>query len=328
MLRERGKSDIMAGIGDENHMGNAFFYEWEVDLIEWLQNTMGSIGEGIAKAFSVIGGETISLLILLVVLFCYKKAAGMRCGFTILAASMWFPMIKNIALRLRPYMVHEGRVSVLLKAEADADAMDVVQQGYSFPSGHSAMAVASYISIAREVRKRWMWFLAVIVPLMIGLSRFAVGVHYPTDVMAGWAVGLLAFGFSVLMEKLVKKEWLRYVILLAMTLPGILWCTSRDYFSALGLLIGMTAAVPYEKKYVNFQDTRNIWAMIIRVIGAFAIYVLLNKLLKMPFSAEWLDSGKLGANLVRTARYAVILFLIVGIYPKCFPLLEKIGKKK
>lgn len=308
-------------------MGNTFYYEWEVDLIEWLQNTMGSIGEGIAKALSFIGGETISLLVLLVVLFCYKKAAGMRCGFTILAASMWFPMIKNIALRLRPYMVHEGRVSVLMQAEADADAMDVVQQGYSFPSGHSAMAVACYTSIAHEIRKKWMWFLAVIISLLIGLSRFAVGVHYPTDVLAGWVVGLLAFGFGLLMEKYVKKEWIRYAILLAITLPGIFWCTSRDYFSALGLLIGMTAAVPFERKYVNFQDTRNVWAMILRVVGAFAIYAVLNKVLKMPFSTEWLDSGTLGANLVRSARYAIILFLIVGIYPKCFPVFEKIGKK-
>ena len=310
-------------------MGNVFYFDWEVDLIEWLQNAMGSAGEAISKVLSIIGGETVSLVLLLAVLFCYSKKAGMRCGFTILAASMWFPMIKNIALRLRPYMVHEERVNVLLKAEADADAMDVIQQGYSFPSGHSAMAAACYVSIAREVRKRWMWFLAVIIPLLIGLSRFAVGVHYPTDVLAGWVVGLLAFGFSVLLEKYVKKEWLRYVILLAITLPGIFWCTSRDYFSALGLLIGMTAAVPFEKKYVDFQDTRNPFAMILRVIGAFAIYLALNKVLKMPFSTEWLDSGKLVPNLVRAARYAIILFIVIGIYPKVFPAFEKIkiGKK-
>jgi membrane-associated phospholipid phosphatase len=308
-------------------MGNTFYFDWEVDLIKWLQTAMGSFGEAISKVLSIIGGETVSLVVLLAVLFCYGKKAGMRCGFTILAASMWFPMIKNIALRLRPYMVHEG-IEPLLLPESDAEAMDVVQQGFSFPSGHSAMAAACYASIGREVKKRWMWFLAVIIPLLIGLSRFAVGVHYPTDVLAGWAVGLLAFGFGVLMEKYVKKEWLRYVILLAITLPGIFWCTSRDYFSALGLLIGMTVAVPFEKKYVDFKDTRNAWAMILRVVGAFAIYYLLNTVLKMPFKKEWLDSGTLVPNLVRSARYAIILFIIIGIYPKVFPAFEKIGKKK
>ena len=127
------------------------------------------------------------------------------------------------------------------------------------------------------------------------------------------------------MEKYVKKEWLRYVILLAITLPGIFWCTSRDYFSALGLLVGMTAAVPFEQKHVNFQDTRNPFAMILRVAGAFAIYLVLNKVLKLPFSKEWLDSGKLLPNLVRSASYAVILFIVVGIYPMVFPDFEKIG---
>ena len=309
-------------------MGNVFYFDWEVDLIEWLQNAMGSIGEGIAKAVSSIGGETISLLVLLVVLFCYSKEAGKRCGFTILTSSMLFPMIKNIVLRVRPYMAHQDRVKALMKVEADADLNDIVQQGYSFPSGHSASAAATYVSIAREVRKKWMWIIAVVIPLLIGLSRFAVGVHYPTDVLAGWAVGLLAVGFCVLLEKKVRKEWVRYAILLAVTVPGIFWCTSRDYFTSLGLLIGMTAAVPFEKKYVNFKDTRNIWAMILRVAGAFAIYVLLNKVLKMPFSKEWLDSGMLGPNLVRTARYAVILFVIIAVYPKVFPLFEKIGKKQ
>ena len=305
-------------------MGNTFYFDWEVDLIEWVQNTMGSVGETVSKVLSFIGGETIALLVMLVVLFCYKKEAGKRCGYSILAASMWFPMIKNIALRLRPYMVHQDRVTALMKVEEDADLMDVVQQGYSFPSGHSATSAASYFSIAREVRKRWMWFLAVIIPLLIGLSRFMVGVHYPTDVLAGWAVGLLAVGFGAVMEKHVKQEWLRYAILLAVSVPGIFWCTSRDYFTGLGLLIGMTAAVPFEKKYVDFRDTRNVFAMILRVIGAFAIYLVLNKVLKIPFGKEWLDSGELLPNLVRTARYAIILFVVVGVYPMVFPAFEKI----
>ena len=310
-------------------MGNIFYFDWEVDLIEWIQNTMGSVGEAISKVVTFLGGETCLLIILLVMLFCYKKEAGKRCGFTILAASMWFPMIKNIALRMRPYMAHPERINALSIVEPDADPMDIVQQGFSFPSGHCASAVAVYGGVARELKRRWVWFVAVVIALLIGLSRFIVGVHYPTDVLVGWVIGILAILFSILMEKVVKREWLRYVILLVISLPGILWCSSRDYYSSLGMLIGMTAAVPFEMKYVNFRDTRNPFAMILRVAGAFAIYLVLNKVLKMPFSTEWLDSGKLVPNLVRTARYAIILFIVIGVYPKVFPVFEKIrfGKK-
>ena len=173
-----------------------------------------------------------------------------------------------------------------------------------------------------------MWTLAIVMPLLIGLSRIAVGVHYPTDVLAGWAVGLAAIGFNMALVKYVKKEWIRYAILLVLTVPGIFWCTSRDYFTALGLLIAAAVAFPYEEKYVKFRDTRNIWAMILRAAGAFVIYFALNTLLKTPFSKEWLDSGELLANLVRTARYAVILFVIIGVYPRVFPVFEKIGKKQ
>ena len=67
--------------------------------------------------------------------------------------------------------------------------------------------------------------------------------------------------------------------------------------------------------------------MILRLAGAFAIYAVLNSVLKLPFNKEWLNNGTLGANLIRTARYAIILFTIVGVYPRVFPLFEKIGKK-
>ena len=68
--------------------------------------------------------------------------------------------------------------------------------------------------------------------------------------------------------------------------------------------------------------------MILRTAGAFVLYFGLNTLLKMPFSDEFLDSAGLGALLVRTARYTVDLFVIMGIYPKIFPLFEMVGQRK
>ena len=67
--------------------------------------------------------------------------------------------------------------------------------------------------------------------------------------------------------------------------------------------------------------------MILRVLGAFAIYYVLNTLLKLPFSREFLSGGTMGSFLVRAARYSLIIFTIIGIYPMVFPLFEKIGKK-
>ena len=65
----------------------------------------------------------------------------------------------------------------------------------------------------------------------------------------------------------------------------------------------------------------------LRVAGALVIYLVLNQLLKLPFSEAFLSDVSLPAFLVRTARYALMIFLIVGVYPKVFPLYEKIGQK-
>lgn len=62
----------------------------------------------------------------------------------------------------------------------------------SFPSGHSANAAMIYLSLAlllpREHRGRWV-AAALVVALMVGASRVMLGVHWPSDVVGGWAYG-------------------------------------------------------------------------------------------------------------------------------------------
>ena len=302
--------------------------EWEVNWIEWIQNTLGSLNSAVGSALSFIAGEIGLLLMLLILLFCWKKESGKRLALTVTAVNTWLPMIKAVVMRPRPYMEYPDRIRGVADIGSSASMDSVSAQGYSFPSTHSASAASLFIPLANEVKKKWMWITVILLNFLVGVGRAATGMHYPTDILAGCVLGLAGAGICLLLEKKVKNSWIRHLVLLASVLPGLFFVRTEDYFTCLGLLTGLIAAIHFEEKFVNYSDTRKVLAMILRVAGAFVLYFVLNTLLKLPFSKEFLAGETLAPFLVRTARYTVIIFAIIGVYPMVFPLYEKIGKKK
>jgi len=62
---------------------------------------------------------------------------------------------------------------------------------YSFPSGHALISLCFYLALAEiEGRKRAWRLAAVLFAVAIGLTRIYLGVHYPTDVAAGFATAI------------------------------------------------------------------------------------------------------------------------------------------
>ncbi|MCR5097105.1 MAG: phosphatase PAP2 family protein [Erysipelotrichaceae bacterium] len=302
--------------------------EWEVRIIEWLQSHVDSFAIYLGRLLTFVGGEKGLMIVILTVMFCWKKEVGKKVALILTAMSTWLTMIKAVVKRPRPYLQYPDRVKMLAKVEVEAAADDVAAQGYSFPSMHSASVSLLYFTLAEFVKKKWTWILAVILTLFIAYSRVMVGAHYPTDVLAGLLIGFVSMAIYGLLVKIVKKEWLQNLILFLSALPGLIFVRTQDYYTSLGMLIALLGVIPFEEKYVNYQSTDSIIAKILRVAGSLVVYFALNSLLKLPFSSEFLDSGSFFSLIVRTIRYAIVMFVVLGVYPLIFPLYEKIGKGK
>ncbi len=305
--------------------GNTFFLPVEVQLMEWLQANLGKTAISIISAMSMFGEELIMILILGILYWGFHKELAKRIGSMILLSAVWNPMLKNVVIRRRPYMDHEG-ISILRVVEPGADIMDISAQGYSFPSGHSTSAVALFGSLAYETRKKWAWCLAVLIPVLVGISRVVVGAHYPTDVLGGWLIAIVSIAAVTRLSKKISNPVLQRGMLLLLALPGVLFCKSADYFSGLGLLIGFVTGLTVEEKWVRFENTKSILRAVLRTIVGGGLFLGLNTLLKAPFSREFLENGSMAAMAVRCARYAVISFVEFGVYPLAFRWTAKIGK--
>jgi undecaprenyl-diphosphatase len=108
-----------------------------------------------------------------------------------------------------------GRLLVILekayfarvRPEEDLRLVEVHYQ--SFPSGHSANSMIVYLAIAllafdNPAHRRWAAATAVLLSFLIGLSRPMLGVHWPSDVVAGWSFGAL---WLLLVLALADHRW-------------------------------------------------------------------------------------------------------------------------
>lgn len=287
-----------------------------------LQELLGEVGGTVAGLVTALGEELVYIAILGFLYWGWNKSFGVYVGENLMVALLLNPMVKNVFDRRRPYF-DNGSIKCLRPVDPDADIYDIAAQGYSFPSGHSTNAATAYGSLAVFLKKRWMTVVGVVLPLLIGLSRICLGVHYPTDVLIGWALGALVIALMALLRRYIRKKWMMYLILLLVTLPGCFYCDSHDYYTALGMTVGFFAAHLFETRFVRFENTRSIPRILLRVGTGIVLFLLLNAGFKALFAL-----CPVGALFFRVLRYALTVFILMGVYPMLFRCSFFSGRKR
>ena len=138
------------------------------------------------RDITALGGVTFLTLLTVVatlaLLFHGKRTRALVFAGTVVAADISSEVLKQVYDRPRPTLVPHG--SYVYSA--------------SFPSGHSTLAAATFLTLATIIAslephrstKVLTYGVAIALTIMVGFSRVYLGVHWPSDVLAGWLFGI------------------------------------------------------------------------------------------------------------------------------------------
>jgi len=306
---------------------------WDIWLIQSLQNT-GDWLDPLMVFFTSLGYPQAYMIMVAMVYWSLDRKLGLRLAIFLPLVSSVNSILKFAFHAPRPYWV-----STNIKAIH-------ASSGFGMPSGH-AQASTVWLLAGSYLRNKWFWIIAILLTFLIGLSRPYLGVHFPTQVLAGWAIGIAVMicflrcekGVSSWFQK-VKLYWqllfvvgmavliiLAGAIILLMTESWVMpldWIEIasphlsldqtmlRSYSMASGGFLGVAIGAILISRAGGFQVGGVWWIRVMRIVLGLVcmslLYLALQEL--MPAEADFLAYATW-----RFLGFYLISFLAVYLLP-------------
>jgi len=283
--------------------------QWGLNLIIAIQQFHTPALDSIFRAITFLGEEQFYILLLPFILWCVDFRLGIRLSIILILSSYINTDLKDLFKQPRPFDINPA---VKL---ADAD-------GFGLPSGHAQLALAMWTTLAICIKKLWFWIFAVMIILLISFSRVYLGVHFPTDVFAGWAIAIIFLFFYFAIEPAAEKKLTRLnrykQLLIALLVPVLLTLLHpvKDTASLMGLLAGAGAGLIFLNQEIETKDLW--WKITVRFFVGIIIFIILYAGLKILLPKE----GSSFYLLFRFLRYGILGIWATFGAPKTFQLLK------
>jgi len=278
--------------------------QWGIEVVLWFQYFSPSL-DILFKIFSLSGNELFYLLFMPAIIWCINPRIGIRLLILTLVSTYLNALAKLLIDQPRPFN-YDSRVKELMHAT-----------GGGLPSGHTQNALVFWSYIAASFKSKKLWIFAGVMMVFVPLSRVYLGVHFPTDLLGGYLLGIVVLLLFMKIEKPVinwlKQKNLGFHLSLSLGIPMLLVFTAPELDPAItgigGVLMGALIGLSFEHQRREFQVPKTIMKKImgyfIGIIILFAFYIGL-KLAFVSLEPQ---------PIFRFIRYTIIGFHITFIAP-------------
>ncbi len=298
-------------------------------FLRFLEGLRNPVCDFLFSAITHLGEETAFLVVAILIFWCVNK----RSGYYIMTTG-FFGMMINQTLKLlfkipRPW-IQDRRFTIVESAREGAS-------GYSFPSGHTQMAVGTFGAIALTARKRWLFITAIAIAALVSFSRMYLGVHTPWDVLASVGIGIIIL---LLLEPVFSSKK-RFKKVMPYILLGLCACAVGFFVYAriaygknptdvnfesglqnacmlLGCAAGFVLTYILDSKFIRFKTEAKWYSQIMKLVFGIALVILIKELLKLALV------GWLGVYYERILRYFVVVAFAGCVWPLSFSFFSKL----
>ena len=287
----------------------------QVSFSQWFQGifeNFQAVFDVIFAFFTMFGQELLFIVFMGICYWAIDKKIPIVVGVSALIASTSNSILKDICKIERP--INDPNVRFVSMENFFVNTEEL-RGTYSFPSGHAMWASSLFCSLGLQIKNKKFWFFAIFMIVMVALSRIYLGVHWLLDVIVGSLLGfIIAYLVYLLFAKVKEKKIFIFIGLAIFGLIFIFFASSKDDFSGIGTILGLSLGVVFEEKIVNFDPKEGTkLKKIFRVIIGFILIFALKEGIKYLFN---LINPEL--LFLHTIRYFILSFFAVAIYPLIF----------
>ena len=306
-------------------------------LLYALESIRTPVLDKIMSVITLLGGELFFMVIAVAVFWCVSKREGYYLMIVGFFGTVINQFLKILCCVPRPWVKDPG-FTIVESARAEAT-------GYSFPSGHTQNAVATYGGMARYTNKTWLRVLLIVLTVLVAFSRMYLGVHTPLDVGVSFVVAaaLVMLVYPLMEEADRRPAVLTRTIAVMVVCSGLFvgylylrgdtGATAEDaanYVSALenawkltGATLGMLIANIADRKYVRFETQAVWWAQLIKLAVGFGLLLAIRAGLKAPLIALLGGSAAIAGGV----RYLLVVLFAGCVWPLTFWWFGRLGRR-